>query len=169
MTSPDAPGSGSEPFDPAGVHWSTVSPRLAAARRVVGLSLLLPVVIAVILLAVLLTPVGWVGLVVPAALAGWWWWLTGRQVRAIGYAERDDDLLVRRGIMWRTIVVVPYGRLQYVDVHAGPVDRVFGIARVQLHTASAATDAAIPGLPPTEAARVRDRLAARGQAHLAGL
>src|SRR5699024_11980571 len=29
----------------------------------------------------------------------WEWWLIGRQVRAIGYIERTDDLLIRRGIL----------------------------------------------------------------------
>nr|WP_166607248.1 PH domain-containing protein [Kineococcus siccus] len=113
----------------------------------------------------------WIALaaVAVAALVGWQWWLIGRQVPAWGYAERDDDLLVRHGLLFRSLVVVPYGRLQFVDVEAGPVDRRFGLARVQLHTASTGTDAAIPGLPPAEAARLRDRLAARGEARLAGL
>ena len=92
-----------------------------------------------------------------------------RQVRAIGYAERDDDLLIRHGIMFRTLVVVPYGRMQYVDVQAGPLARKLGIAQVQLHTASASTDATIDGLEPAEAERLRDRLASRGEARLAGL
>jgi hypothetical protein len=142
---------------------------LATARRLTGLLGLVVPAALLVLLAVLVDPVWLAGLPVLSAVAAWWWWLVGRQVRAIGYAEREDDLLVRHGIMWRSIVVVPYGRLQYVDVQAGPVDRIFGIARVQLHTASAATDAMIPGLLPFEAARVRDRLAARGQARLAGL
>jgi membrane protein YdbS with pleckstrin-like domain len=106
---------------------------------------------------------------VPLLLGGWAWWVIGRQVRAWGYAERDEDLLVRHGVMWREIVVVPYGRMQYVDVHAGPIERLFRIAGVQLHTASAASDARIPGLTADEAARLRDRLASRGQARLAGL
>jgi uncharacterized protein len=161
--------SGGEPFDPVGVRWNRVSTKLATARRLTG-SLLLAAVAAVLLVPAFLLGSGWwVAPVVPVLVGAWWWWLAGRQVRAVGYAERDDDLLVRRGIMWRQIVVVPYGRLQYVDVQAGPIDRLFGIARVQLHTASAATDAMIPGLPPVEAAHVRDRLAARGQARLAGL
>jgi membrane protein YdbS with pleckstrin-like domain len=95
--------------------------------------------------------------------------LVPRQVRAIGYAERDDDLLIRHGIMFRQLVVVPYGRMQMVDVTAGPVERRFGIATLRLHTASAGTDASIRGLPPDEAARLRDRLAALGEARSAGL
>lgn len=92
-----------------------------------------------------------------------------RRVLSWGYAERDDDLVVTRGVLVRKITVVPYGRMQFLDVTAGPVDRAFGLATVQLHTAAAATDARIPGLAAGEAARLRDRLAALGEARSAGL
>jgi hypothetical protein len=92
-----------------------------------------------------------------------------RRYRAWGYAEREDDLLVRRGVMFRRLTVVPYGRMQFVDVTAGPVDRIFGIATVQLHTAAARSDARIPGLAGDEAERLRDRLAALGETKAAGL
>ena len=61
------------------------------------------------------------------------------------------------------------GRMQLVDVTAGPIDRSLGLTTVKLHTAAATTDAAIPGLPPEEAGALRDRLAARGEEHSAGL
>ena len=60
-------------------------------------------------------------------------------------------------------------RMQYVDVQAGPLDRAYGLARVQLHTAAPGTSAHIPGLPADEAARLRDRLTAAGEAQAAGL
>ncbi|MFL6100037.1 MAG: PH domain-containing protein [Actinomycetales bacterium] len=159
-----------EPFDPADVTWQRVSPRLAAARRL-ALSVQMLVLVAIPIVLVVLGVPAWALVAVPVLLGffAWAWWVVGRQVGAIGYAEREDDLLVRRGILIRALVVVPYGRMQYVDVQAGPIDRRFGIARVQLHTASPGTDAQIPGLPPDEAARLRDRLARRGEARLAGL
>ncbi|MDB5064216.1 MAG: transrane protein distant y with ydbS [Chloroflexi bacterium] len=89
--------------------------------------------------------------------------------RAWGYREREDDLLVRRGCLIRRVSVVPYGRMQFVDVIAGPFERSFGLATVRLHTAAAATDARIPGLDQAEATRLRDRLAALGEARAAGL
>jgi uncharacterized protein len=92
-----------------------------------------------------------------------------RRWRAWGYLEREDDLVVRRGVLIRRTSVVPYGRMQYVDVTAGPLDRRFGIATVTLHTAAAATDAFVPGLRAEEATRLRDRLAALGEARQAGL
>jgi hypothetical protein len=95
--------------------------------------------------------------------------LLRRRYRAWGYAEREDDLLIRRGVMFRRLSVVPYGRMQFVDITAGPVDRLFKLATVQLHTAAATTDAKIPGLDTAEAGRLRDRLAALGEAKAAGL
>jgi len=157
------------PFDPADVVWQRVSPRLVPARLITAAATLAVPVVAGVVLAVLVSPWFWLLAGVPAALLVWALLLVPRQVRAIGYAERDDDLLIRKGIMFRTLVVVPYGRMQYVDVEAGPLDRKLGIAKVQLHTASANTDADIPGLVPDEAERLRDRLTARGEARLAGL
>lgn len=92
-----------------------------------------------------------------------------RRFRAWAYQERDEDLVVSRGIMFRRQSVVPYGRMQFVDVTAGPVERLFKLATVKLHTAAAASDARIPGLERDEAARLRDRLAALGEAKAAGL
>jgi uncharacterized protein len=159
-----------EPFEPADVVFTSVSPRLVTARRISGCAPLLLLAAGFAALAVLgERSWAWVPAAVFVAFALWAAWAIGRQVPAIGYAERDDELLVRAGILWRRIVVVPYGRLQFVDVQAGPLDRLLGISRVQLHTASAASDASIPGLPPDEAARLRDRLTARGQSNLAGL
>lgn len=159
-----------DPFAPEGVDWTPVSPRLATARRLIGLlQLTVLALVAAGIAAASGTAWPLVALLPLALVALWVWWLVGRQVRAWGYAEREDDLLIRKGVMFREMVVVPYGRMQYVDVQAGPLDRRFGIAKVQLHTASASTDAAIPGLPPQEAARLRDRLARRGEARLAGL
>lgn len=159
-----------DPFAPDGVAWTPVSGRLATARRIVGTTVLVVAAVPVVGLAVAVGSAWPLLALVPLALAGAWLWvLIGRQVRAWGYAEREDDLLIRKGVLFRAMVVVPYGRMQYVDVQAGPLDRRLAIAKVQLHTASASTDAVIPGLPPEEAARLRDRLARRGEARLAGL
>ncbi len=151
--------------------WRTPARALLTIRRVeCGLFVALPSLAVTALLAKLSGPaqavaVAAVGGVVTALslLAVERRWL------AWGYAEREDDLLVRRGVLIRRTSVVPYGRMQYVDVTAGPLDRRLGLARVTLHTAAAASDASIPGLPLAEATRLRDRLAALGEARAAGL
>lgn len=162
---------GMEPFDPPGEPWVRVSPRLATVRRVGLLAFWVPATVALVVflaVAVRLSLAVLVGALALTLLA-WAWVVVGRTVRSWGYAERADDLLVTRGVLRRQLVVVPYGRMQFVDVTAGPLDRRFGLSTVQLHTAAAATDATIPGLVPHEAARLRDRLAARGEASAAGI
>lgn len=163
---------GVSPFDPDGIEWQRVSSRLRTARLVLlGVFLGLPLV-ALVVLAVLLPQAGpwlWASAGLVAVLVAWSAAVVSRQVRAIGYAERDDDLLIRKGVLFRSLVVVPYGRMQFVDVTAGPLARRLDISSVQLHTASPGTDATIDGLEPSDAARLRDRLASRGEARLAGL
>ncbi len=167
MTEPSPP---TGPFDPPGVVWQRVSPRLITARLLgVALTTALPAIVFAVVGALVAQAWAWIVAAALAALTGWAMIVIPRQVRAIGYAERDDDLLIRKGVLFRSLVVVPYGRMQYVDVHAGPVARKLRIANVQLHTASTGTDASIDGLEPSEAERLRDRLASRGEARLAGL
>ena len=158
-------------FAPSDVSWTSVSPKLATLRRL-NASIVAGLVVIAALLVLGLT-VGWqygvVAVVVIALVLVWAWILIGRNQRSWKYAEREDELLVSHGIMFRELVVVPYGRMQFVDVTAGPLERAYGMATVELHTATPATDAKIPGLHPDEAGRLRDRLSALGQAQAWGL
>jgi membrane protein YdbS with pleckstrin-like domain len=155
---------------PETVEWIPVSRRLAALKRIeLALGLVVPVAVCV----------------GAYALWGWTWTLfvaaafvlgvaariltIGRSVRSWGYAERENDLLVRHGLLTRHLSIVPYARMQFVDVSAGPLERLFNLATVQLHTAAAASDARVPGLEPAEAARLRDRLTALGEIGTEGL
>jgi uncharacterized protein len=171
VTEPSAPiaTSALEPW-PDAVQWRRVSPKL------ITVELIGRTTFVVVLLFGLL--IGWL-------VNGHWWWpaamavvvvfgiwrtiVTVRAVKAWGYAERDNDLLVRHGLLIRRLSIVPYARMQYVDVTAGPLERAFGLATVQLHTAAAASDARVPGLPPEEASRLRDRLTALGEDRAEGL
>ncbi|HEY8753478.1 MAG TPA: PH domain-containing protein [Arthrobacter sp.] len=167
-----------EAIDPPGISWQRVSPKFITLRLVqwaIG-NLVTVIVLALPLVFVLLGwwewPPLWLAITVPAAmlvLAVWRLLLIPRQVRAIGYAERDDDLLIRGGIFFQRTMAVPYGRMQYVDVAVGPVERSLGLCTLKLHTASAGTNAHLPGLPASEGARLREQLSARGEARLAGL
>lgn len=162
-------------FDPPGITWNRVSPALTKVRRILAIPPLL--VLAVVAAAVVAAGVGgtWLTLlfvvvaVSAVAGAGWAWVWAARNAASWGYAEAEDDLLVTGGLMFRRLVAVPYGRMQFVDVQAGPIDRAFGIATVTLHTASTETAADIPGLPTEEATRLRNRLTELGESHGAGL
>lgn len=119
-----------------------------------------------------------IGCIVLGAVNGWWWmhlialaplalvaqWLllTPRRVRALGYLDREEDLVTASGIMLRRITVTPYGRVQSVELGEGPIERRLGLASLSVSTASATADATIAGLPRDEAERLRALLSARG-------
>lgn len=153
------------------LKWRRPSPRLRALRRYEVASGTLVAAIAAAVVALLLgsraiAVIAVVGLVAVGLVADV---IAGRRVRAWAYAERSDDLLVSRGVMFRRMSVIPYGRMQYVEVTAGPFERAFGLATVQMHTAAAASDGRIPGLPADEASRLRDQLTSLGEAQAMGL
>jgi membrane protein YdbS with pleckstrin-like domain len=151
-------------------EWMCPSPRLRTARH---LQALVPAALLAIALGAILAFSSYTAAALAAAGAllagGVFDVVLQRRVGAWGYLEREDDLLVRRGLLVRRLSVVPYGRMQLNDVIAGPVERLLGLATVRLHTAAAATDARIPGLEADEAARLRDHLAELGEADAAGL
>lgn len=151
------------------LQWLTPSRRLLDLRRLQlrGTALALFVVGAALFAVSSLAAIITLGVVVLAYLTGEI--LVRRRFNAWGYAERAEDLLVRRGVMVRRLSVVPYGRMQFVDVVAGPLERRWGLATVRLHTAAAASDARVPGLPAEEAERLRDLLAMLGESRAAGL
>ncbi|PJJ73407.1 hypothetical protein CLV46_2994 [Diaminobutyricimonas aerilata] len=110
---------------------------------------------------VLPTVVGVIGLLIVA--------FTPRRVRSIGYQLREDDLLFRRGIMFRRIVAVPYGRMQLIDINRGPIARAVGLSELKFVTAAAMSNVVIPGLPEGEAEELRDRLVELAESRRAGL
>jgi membrane protein YdbS with pleckstrin-like domain len=153
------------------MDYTSPSPRLWSARQLLWAVVVVPVTAGVTVLLWLTagSTAGLIALVGCLVLAAVEWVLLRGRYRSWGYAEREDDLLIRQGFLFRRMSVVPYGRMQFVDVTAGPVERIFGLATVKLHTAAAATDAKLPGLANAEAERLRDRLAALGEAQASGL
>ena len=159
-------------FAPPAYAWQRLSPRYMALRRVTTL-LVAPIVFTVPALVVgLAFDLWWLAIAfwaVAVVIVAVRWVLVGRTYCAWGYVERDDDLYITRGVLFRSLVAVPYGRMQLVEVASGPLERGFKLATVTLKTASAETDASIPGLDPAEAARLRDRLTELGEAQASGL
>lgn len=163
-------------FDDPTLQWRGVSPRLLTERRML-LCVVLVAAAAVLGLGVTahrltgapLWPFAAVAGALLAVTALGWFLVVPRQVRSWGYAEADEDLLVRRGRLVRRLTVVPYGRMQVIEVRANPISQRLGIATVELVTASATTDASIPGVEFAAAYELRERLAAKGEASAAGL
>ena len=161
-----------ELFAPPAYEWRRLSPNFRKLRRLTTL-LVAPIIFTI-------------PAVIVGVASGKWWisaiiWgfaaviviirlvLVGRTYRSWGYVEREDDLYITHGVLFRSLVAVPYGRMQLVEVESGPLERAFGLASVTLKTASPETGARIPGLTPEEATRLRDRLTELGEAHASGL
>jgi hypothetical protein len=80
---------------------------------------------------------------------------------ARGYQISADRLRVVRGLLTRHDTVVPFGRVQHIDVHQGPLDRFFGIATLTLHTAgNHNASVALPGLEEPLARQMREDIRA---------
>lgn len=159
----------SDPTRPDGVQFKPVSTALIRVRVIGTLITFAALSAPFIVLGVLHDPTWYIAVGVILALAAWSLWLIPRQVRALGYYEGESEFLLVHGIMFRNLTVIPYGRVQYVDVSEGPIARRYGITKIELHTASSETSGALEGVPAAEAARLRDLLATRGSSEQAGL
>jgi membrane protein YdbS with pleckstrin-like domain len=85
-----------------------------------------------------------------------------RRYRRWGYREGEDELQIRRGMLVRVRTIVPFGRVQHIDVAQGPIQRPFGLATIILHTAGTAGAAVpLPGIRHGEAEAMRDRIRAK--------
>ncbi|MDR0488815.1 MAG: PH domain-containing protein [Propionibacteriaceae bacterium] len=150
------------PFDPPDVQWNKVQPQLATVRLV---SLAIAAIPMAIICAVtcLLWSTIWAYLItgIIAAFFGWTAVLIPRRVKAMAYALRNRDLFYRSGILNRNLTIIPYVRIQYVDINVGPLERAFGLASVSVSTASPSLAATIAGLTPDIAAQMREILTDR--------
>ncbi len=146
-----------------------VSPKLTVARYLGRLPWIIVPAIVLAVLAVLVSSWFWIGAGLFIALLAWQVWLIPAQVKLLGWRETDDELLITKGKLWHTFTVVPYGRIQFVDVTAGPIERSLGMKTLKLHTASATSDSTVQGLPAEEADALRDRLAVKARERMSGL
>jgi membrane protein YdbS with pleckstrin-like domain len=79
------------------------------------------------------------------------------------YAVREHDLLVQHGVLFRRWSSIPLNRIQHVDTRQGPLERMLGLSRLLVYTASGVSaDGSIPGLAQPVAEQLRDELSRRG-------
>ena len=164
---PTAPAT--EADDSRGESLNPVSRKLVFARYLSVLPFTAAVAIAGVVLALIFHPVWWALAGAGIALTAFSLWIVPVQVKRIGWLETADELLISKGRLWHQSTVVPYGRIQYVEVTAGPIAQAFGIQTVTLNTASSTSDSSIPGLPADEATALRRRLADKARERMSGL
>lgn len=91
-----------------------------------------------------------VAVAAPRRWARWGWGWTGR------------ELHVASGWLTRRHTIVPAARVQHIDVTQGPVERMFGVATLVLHTAGTAnSEVHLPGITRETAEEIRDAIRTR--------
>lgn len=129
----------------AGIGPPAVLGGLLAAAAFVGHALAAGAVLAVATAAVTALATAWVR-------ANWRRWR---------WSAWDDALELRHGVVNHSTSLVPYVRIQQIDLERGPLERVLGLSHLVLRTAAATSDASLPGIPVEQADALRRLLLAR--------
>jgi len=138
-------------------------PYKTVLRVVNALAFLLPMSGFIILDAILYNeglmafgPISLVGLIIYLLLVIV---LPQRRFRRWGYAMEADRLRVLRGFLFRTDTVVPFNRIQHIDVGQGPIERMFNVSKLTVHTAGTHNSVVtLPGLEPEIADNMRETI-----------
>lgn len=162
-------------FEPPVEQWQRLSPRFLTVKLIgalIGWGIFFAIVVGGVWLFTADTDVSWlrwvaIGLAVVVLV--WRLVRLPRWVRNWGYAERAEDVYVTSGLLFRSLTCVPYGRMQVVEVSAGPIERALGLASIEMKTASSTGSISIPGLERAAAEALRDRFIDRGQHLRAGI
>ena len=88
------------------------------------------------------------------ALIGLTAWLQWLEVSRLGYLVREQDFSFRSGVIGRSVVTVPFARIQHVSIDRGPLARAFGLATLQMRTAGSG-GLTVPGMEVETAQRLK--------------
>ena len=139
-----------------------LDPSYSTVMRIEGVLTLIPLLIAGVALYVAAEVPAWVpGVVLAIAALVLVFYLPMKRYRSRGYHISDDRLRVVKGVMFHADTVVPFSRVQHLDVEQNPLERMFGIARLILHTAGTHNaSVTLPGLAHDNAITMREAIRA---------
>jgi membrane protein YdbS with pleckstrin-like domain len=98
-----------------------------------------------------------VGVAVVVGGGRWWTALVWRSWR---FRVAPHALELRHGVLVRRESTIPFHRVQHIDTEAGPLERWLGLTTLVLRTASASSDATVPGIDAGHAEELRSRILA---------
>jgi uncharacterized protein len=91
------------------------------------------------------------------------WRLPAVAHRRWRYEVTDTTVELRHGVVLLVESSIPHFRVQHVDLRQGPIERWLDVARLEISTASSATDATIPGIDAGHADLVRRHVLERAE------
>ncbi len=162
MSEPSPSLSDAVPSSSPNLSWQALPPRGAVlAGAMAGLSLLVPCLVVGISIRL----GGRVALPWPATLAAvgvlvlLLAYFAYRRRRRVRWLLDTQGLAVRRGNLWQSETRVPASRVQHLDLRRGPLERLFGLSTLVVHTAGSRFGAVgLAGLAADDAERLRERL-----------
>lgn len=143
-------------------HLTKLDPAYVTTRRIANGIFLLPFKIGAMILEIVhLLPYG--AVIIPILVLSIYigWVIPARKYKHWGYDLGTDRLRIVRGYMFYHDTVVPFGRVQHIDVDQGPIDRRYGLAKLTVHTAgNHNASVTLPGLRHEDAIAMRDAIRA---------
>ena len=148
-----------------GVETPALTPLAPGYRTVIRIQMILsflPLAVGAAVLAYIFDDWPWrgpllgafVGLLLAGVLL-----LPSRRFARWGYQLDAERLRVVRGYWFHVDTIVPFVRVQHIDVSQGPVERMCGVSTLTVHTAGTHNSVvALPGLEPERAAAMRDAI-----------
>lgn len=87
--------------------------------------------------------------------------LVDKQFEQWRYQLREFDVVIRKGLVWRSERYIARDRVQHIDINTGPLDRKFGLVQVVVYAAGVTGSVGlIPGLTPEEGEWLKEQLLA---------
>ncbi|WP_411340250.1 PH domain-containing protein [Sphingopyxis sp. J-6] len=145
---------GLDPVDPAYGHVLRIATALNMMPLAIGASVLDYFVMPAIGGPYgLVTALAWVLAVLAVAT------FPARRVARWGFKIGEGQLRVARGWLFRTDTIVPFVRVQHIDVGQGPIERWFGLSHLVVHTSGTHNSTVtLPGLHADLAAAMRETI-----------
>ncbi len=148
------PSEGLEPVDPAFTHVLRIHIALNAIPLAIGATIIDNLLIERIDGPFgLMTVLGWLLAVIAIVT------IPSRRAQRWGFHMAEDRLRVARGWLVRTDTIVPFVRVQHIDVGQGPIERLFNLSHLVVHTSGTHNSTVtLPGLHGDLAAAMRETI-----------
>jgi hypothetical protein len=85
--------------------------------------------------------------------------LPSRRVASVRFHMADDHIRIRRGFLYTIDTIVPFVRVQHLDVSQGMIERSLGLSSLTIHTSGVLNQAVtLPGLETATAHDMREAI-----------
>ncbi|WP_438863554.1 PH domain-containing protein [Neptunicella sp.] len=96
------------------------------------------------------------GLLLVVLVMAFSYWHTFASHKYKGVRLREQDILFKKGMFWRSVTIVPFNRIQHLETHRSPIERKLGLASLKFYTAGGAgADLKVSGLEVQRAEQIK--------------